>query len=167
MQYKHSTTEATFYYRDSTRSVYHREDGPAVEWFDGSYAWYYHGSLHRIGGPAYKTVLGNLYWYRNGYKHNPSGPAVVFYNEKGREWWTEGRKHRLDGPAVETGPLSEWWLNGKRHRLDGPAFHDSSGVYPSRYFIDGKLLSKEEWLLQIPEELKYKMIFNQDFITGK
>ena len=30
----------------------HREDGPAVEWNDGTKEWYRHGKLHRVDGPA-------------------------------------------------------------------------------------------------------------------
>jgi hypothetical protein len=30
----------------------HREDGPAVEWADGSKIWCQHGKFHRLDGPA-------------------------------------------------------------------------------------------------------------------
>jgi hypothetical protein len=30
----------------------HREDGPAVEWTNGSKSWYLNGNLHREDGPA-------------------------------------------------------------------------------------------------------------------
>ena len=39
---------------------YHREDGPAVEWHDGTKLWYKHGKLHREDGPT-------IEWY-DGYK---------------------------------------------------------------------------------------------------
>lgn len=38
---------------------YHREDGPAYEADDGSWAWYKHGRLHRTDGPAVRLVYGN------------------------------------------------------------------------------------------------------------
>jgi len=31
---------------------YHRVDGPAVIWSDGTSEWHLHGQYHRIGGPA-------------------------------------------------------------------------------------------------------------------
>jgi len=34
----------------------HREDGPAVEYTDGSRLWYINGQLHRIDGPAIEWV---------------------------------------------------------------------------------------------------------------
>jgi hypothetical protein len=32
--------------------IYHREDGPACEWSDGSKSWWLHGRRHREDGPA-------------------------------------------------------------------------------------------------------------------
>jgi hypothetical protein len=68
----------------------HREDGPAVEWLDGSKAWFLHGKRHREDGPAieYKTV---------------------------REWWINGECHREDGPAIErTNGVKYWYYHGQR-----------------------------------------------------
>jgi hypothetical protein len=31
---------------------YHREDGPAVIWFDGLQDWFYEGKPHNLNGPA-------------------------------------------------------------------------------------------------------------------
>ena len=36
---------------------FHREDGPAVEHGDGSWAWFRHGKLHRLDGPAVRLVF--------------------------------------------------------------------------------------------------------------
>ena len=44
----------------------HREDGPAVEWWDGGKAWYLDGKLHREDGPAYQSKNGFSVWYLNG-----------------------------------------------------------------------------------------------------
>ena len=69
---------------------YHREDGPAIEWANGSKLWYQNGKLHRIGAPAVVNSIGS--------KH----------------WWREGVRHREDGPACEfANGLVEWCLNGK------------------------------------------------------
>lgn len=50
---------------------YHREDGPAVIWDDGSYIWYRHGWFHRNDGPAFfNAEYGNLHWYFDGKKYS-------------------------------------------------------------------------------------------------
>ena len=62
----------------------HREDGPAVEYANGSKAWYLNGKLHREDGPA------------------------VEYSNGDKEWWIDG-----NGPAYESADGSKgWWLNG-------------------------------------------------------
>jgi hypothetical protein len=49
-------------YRDEN-GQYHREDGPAVEWSDGTKVWYWHGKLHRQDGPAIERADGGKSWY--------------------------------------------------------------------------------------------------------
>jgi hypothetical protein len=44
----------------------HREDGPAIEYADGSKEWYINGKRHRIDGPAVECVDGKKAWYLNG-----------------------------------------------------------------------------------------------------
>lgn len=46
--------------------VLDREDGPAIEHADGSYAYYRNGKLDRRGGPAISHADGDEYYYRNG-----------------------------------------------------------------------------------------------------
>jgi len=69
----------------------HREDGPAVEWIDGTKEWYRNGLLHREDGPASEWADGTKEWYRNGWLHREDGPASE---------WADGTK--------------EWWLNGEK-----------------------------------------------------
>jgi len=72
------------------KGIRHREDGPAVEWEDGTKEWWVKGMLHRTDGPAIEF---------------PNGDA---------EWWVNGRLHRDDGPAIDfTNGYKEWWVNGK------------------------------------------------------
>jgi hypothetical protein len=52
-----------FWYKDDK---YHREDGPAVEWVNGSKEWWINGQLHREDGPAAESNNGEKYWYLNG-----------------------------------------------------------------------------------------------------
>ena len=74
-----------FYY---VNKKLHREDGPAIEWFDKTCSWYKNGVAHREEGPAIETV--------DGYK----------------AWRIEGKLHRKDGPAIEhVNGTKEWWFN--------------------------------------------------------
>ena len=41
----------------------HREDGPAVEYADGTKHWYVDGKRHREDGPAVEYANGDKYWY--------------------------------------------------------------------------------------------------------
>ena len=43
----------------------HREDGPAVEYADGSKSWFRNGQFHREDGPAVEYADGRKYWYIN------------------------------------------------------------------------------------------------------
>jgi hypothetical protein len=70
----------------------HREDGPAVVYFDGDKEWWINGKLHRKNGPA------------------------VEINNGDEEWWLDGKLHREDGPAIEySGGSKSWYLNGIFH----------------------------------------------------
>ena len=44
----------------------HREDGPAIEWADGTNHWYRNGKLHREDGPAVEYPSATKFWYLNG-----------------------------------------------------------------------------------------------------
>ena len=52
----------TRYYLDG---LLHREDGPAIEWTDGTKEWYKNGLLHREDGPAKQCTNGYKSWYFN------------------------------------------------------------------------------------------------------
>lgn len=58
-------TDVTYWYKEGTRTL-HREDGPAVEYDDGSKYWYLNGKRHREDGPAIVWADGTKYWYVNG-----------------------------------------------------------------------------------------------------
>jgi hypothetical protein len=57
-----------YYYKDKAMSVFHREDGPAVEWLNGSKEWWLNGKRHREDGPAIEYSDGDKSWYLNGKK---------------------------------------------------------------------------------------------------
>jgi hypothetical protein len=44
----------------------HREDGPAIEFANGTKAWYLNGERHREDGPACEWKSGHKEWYLNG-----------------------------------------------------------------------------------------------------
>lgn len=50
----------------NAKSQLHREDGPAVEWSNGTKGWFINGGLHREDGPACEWADGTKSWYMNG-----------------------------------------------------------------------------------------------------
>jgi hypothetical protein len=46
--------------------LYHRTDGPAIEFADGDKWWYLNGDRHRIDGPAIEWANGRADWYLYG-----------------------------------------------------------------------------------------------------
>lgn len=65
----------------------HREDGPAVEWVDGTKEWWFYGQCHRFDGPAIECANGD------------------------KVWWMYGKLHRFDGPAAEfSNGYNEWYI---------------------------------------------------------
>lgn len=57
-------------------STYHREDGPAIEYADGTKSWWINGKRHRIDGPAIEYSYGGKWWFQYGMFHREDGPAV-------------------------------------------------------------------------------------------
>jgi hypothetical protein len=87
----------------------HREDGPAVEWSDGTKLWFKEGKYHRLDGPACEYHDGTKFWSKEGKYHREDGPAVQ--NKNGSNfWYKNGRHHRLDGPAVEFSNGNKIWF---------------------------------------------------------
>ena len=56
----------------------HRDEGPAIEYADGSKSWYQNDQYHRTDGPAIDWTCGRKEWYQNGQKHRTDGPAIIF-----------------------------------------------------------------------------------------
>lgn len=47
---------------------FHREDGPACEYNNGTVVWYYKDRIHRLNGPAIIYYNGfKEWWYENKY----------------------------------------------------------------------------------------------------
>ena len=146
---------------------YHREGGlHAVEYADGSRAWWVNGQQHRDGGlPAVEYTngsgtfnfwvigqlpsVGSRAWWVNGQRHREGGLPAVEWTCGINEWWVNGQRHRDGGlPAViDSDGYVEWWVNGQRHREGGlPAIEcddGSDGEEYKEWWINGRQISHE------------------------
>ena len=68
---------------------FHRDDGPAVIYSDGSKVWYKNDKLHRDDGPAVIDTDGYKVWYKNGERHRDDGPAII-YSDGRKIWYKNG-----------------------------------------------------------------------------
>jgi hypothetical protein len=101
-------------WQHSTTGKLHREDGPAVEWVNGTREWWRNGLRHREGGPAVRLSDGSREWWQNGNLHREDGPAIM-RSDGTLLWYLHGECHREDGPAI-TRPdgTREWYLSSRR-----------------------------------------------------
>jgi len=68
----------------------HREDGPAIEYADGTKGWWLNGKYHREDGPAIEFADGGKGWRLNGKIIHPealvdlhlSRGTFCYYNEQ-------------------------------------------------------------------------------------
>ena len=80
---------STYWYKDAKGTISHRENGPAVEYANGSKFWYQNGKLHRTDGPSSEWCDGTKVWHRNNVIHRTDGPAIE--NADGtKEWYING-----------------------------------------------------------------------------
>ena len=70
----------------------HREDGPAIEYIDGSKEWGVNGKCHRTDGPAIEYTTGTKAWYLNGNRHRTDGPAIERV-DRSRAWYLNGQEY--------------------------------------------------------------------------
>ena len=70
---------------------FHHEEGPAIEYYDGTKIWCFNGNLHRKGGPAWIDRSGTKLWYFNGQLHRDDGPALIRADDT-KEWWINGKQ---------------------------------------------------------------------------
>ena len=79
----------------------------------GDIAYYLNGEYHREDGPAIEYANGTKEWFLNGKQNRTNGPAVEFA-DGGKKWYLNDKYHREDGPAVELASgYKAWYLNGK------------------------------------------------------
>ena len=48
------------------KGQYHREDGPALEYNNGTKYWIVNDKYHREDGPAFERLDGSKLWYYHG-----------------------------------------------------------------------------------------------------
>lgn len=60
---------------------YHRDDGPAIIYADGTKIWRVNGMFHRLDGPTWERADGTKHWFINGIEyHSAEFPkAVIMY----------------------------------------------------------------------------------------
>jgi len=79
----------------------------------GDKIWLLNGIPHREDGPAIEYANGTKEWFLNGKRHREDGPAIERANGD-KVWFLNNKLHREDGPAVErANGFKEWWLNDK------------------------------------------------------
>lgn len=84
---------------------FHRVDGPACEYGDGSKQWFIDEKRHRIDGPAVEYADGLKHWYVDGKRHRLDGPACEWANGT-KEWY-------VDGNQRNTEEIEEWLEENK------------------------------------------------------
>ena len=138
-------------------SRYLTKDGDCTVLDTGdSKKWYLNGKPHREDGPAVEYPNGTKEWWINGERHRENGPAVEYPNGT-KEWWINGERHRENGPAVEyESGTKHWYLNGEQHREDGPACEYSNGC--KFWWINGESLTEQEFNLR-----KFSLLTNNSY----
>jgi hypothetical protein len=84
--------------------IKHREDGPAIEWSDGTKSWFIHGKQHRENGPVVEFADGTKFW------------------------WIHGKRHREDGPAVDRVDGSKIWFL-ENEKIEEEDFEEAVKIY--------------------------------------
>ncbi len=103
---------------EDEQGKWHRDDGPALIWTNGTQEWYQHGEKHRDDGPAVISTNGAQFWYRHGERHRDDGPARI-WPDGTQHWYQHGELHREDGPAVinlaatQPDDIQVWYWHGQ------------------------------------------------------
>ena len=96
----------TRWYKDAKCKILHRENGPAIEYADGTKSWYQNGDRHRTDGPAIERSNGSKEWYQNGQLHRTDGPAIE-YADGTKEWCVNGKRLTKAEFLAATQPVVE------------------------------------------------------------
>ena len=105
----------TYYYNSAGQR--HRDGGlPAIEYADGSKAYYVNGHLHRDGGlPAVERADGSKAYYVNGQRHRDGGLPAYEGADGSKHYFVNGQQHNARGPAaISARGAREYWLEDRR-----------------------------------------------------
>jgi len=86
--------------------MFHREDGPAIEYANGDKRWYMNGKLHREDGPAIDCADGSKHWYLNGKLHREDGPAIDCADGD-KLWYLNGEELTEEEFNLRMNPVKE------------------------------------------------------------
>jgi hypothetical protein len=75
----------------------------------GEKRWFLNGKLHREDGPAVEYPNGTKHWFLNGEWHRKDGPAYEG-SDGTKQWFLNDKLHREDGPAVEEACGTKFWF---------------------------------------------------------
>ena len=118
MSYKEYTVQVfdngdNYWY--NKKGQFHREDGPAVEYDNGTKCWHINGKSHREDGPAVEFADGDKHWYINGQRHREDGPAVEFARGT-KYWYLEDKQYTEEEYNKKMNPTS---CANKEVEIDG------------------------------------------------
>ena len=103
----------------SKEGLYHREDGPAVEYANGGKQWFINGRLHRKDGPAIEYTNGSKSWYINDLLHREDGPAIE-YPDGDKHWYIEGEPCTEEEYNKKMNPIPS--CEGREVEIDGKTY---------------------------------------------
>jgi hypothetical protein len=166
----------------SKQGHYHRLDGPAIEFANGTKQWLVNGLPHRLDGPAIEWADGDKQWWINGVNYSYEDWKKEVEHRKNLDTiYGKGTKQSglnlkgLTEQEEKNGDVSpdgestlkmyingdKFWRNkqGHYHRLDGPAIEWADG--DKQWWINGIQYSYEDW----KKEVEHRK--NLDTIYGK
>jgi hypothetical protein len=104
------------------------------------------GRFHRTDGPAIEFQNGSEEWFLNGKRTRADGPAVVRKDIVGEplleQWWVDNKLSRVGEPAVIRGLTEEWYTDGKRNNIGDAAFktrNEAGDIIFEQWWVNGKL----------------------------
>jgi len=159
----------------------HREDGPAVEYINGTKFWYLNGKLHREDGPAVEDISGTKSWWLNDKLHREDGPAVI-RADGSKAWWLNGERqpdyfgkkpvreslveepyvdYEEHEPEIDMFGNKRWYNenNTRLHREDGPAVEFANG--DKAWYINNKLHREDGPAIEFADGTNFWFINNR------
>ena len=92
------------YYKNKKMTILHREDGPAIEWSDGTKFWCINGKYHREDGPAIEWANGSKEWYINGVEYTKEA-FDKYIAEKNKPQDCAGKVVEIEGKKYKLTPI--------------------------------------------------------------